>query len=798
MAVKTNAFTGLSQSVRDEEVTPKPYVQPTSDTAQSSLDNVTEPSTPKKKKKRRSRSSSTFVQPTSDTAQSSLDNVTGPSTPKKQSNNDLTPTLTQPQQREEAFAQYQKTNLQTSNDAGASSRSFQPEQKQSLFSVQRTYEGEVLSPLQKIQERTSRALAKETAKKDKTFWGQTKVTGLQVAETVFEEAVGVSSFFQDRFKTSEEKKALKEQRESTSTKEKFTLGVSSLGLLGGELRVETEPKPIAQQLTQAGMFFVGPELIAEKFVVKAESKGSKQLFRLLNEEQVDSTLKFIRPQKVSVADQPATFNVDTGVIELGPTREFFEGGNIRLRDSKEPTRFTGEFQSQLIQKDVSKVEIDPFTGVPTLKVSKSKFDTSGLIRERQVGFKDVDARPFPEAQETTLSFLNNDKIPKISVINGEPRTFGPVQTKISVSSPEGEFKGLFGEQKQLTSNTINLDAQPTFKFSPQKKDMFEEVVRVDDIPKKNKFGALFRSTKAQSTSTLGIDIDSDVAFKRLKESGIGRTIKSAEEKTIANLNQAVTPSKTLKVRTDTLGFGLSIDKQPSSKLFINQQALKKISPSIVDSRNKEIVSTVQDNDLGKQNLLSQEKTVKIVPIIETTPKSRTKSASRVEQIITPDVEQVIFQENKPLKQTNDLFNPVERVIGSTNRPPRGFGPIIPSFKKVYAPLNNNLFVAEVKTRGNFLKYSDALSYEGAFSKGEFGVKNTASASFRIRNVRTGEVIKPSKSLSKGFRLSKVDDSVIVQRRGFRIGSAGEKREITYKGIFSSKKNKKSKRFSLWE
>jgi hypothetical protein len=41
-----------------------------------------------------------------------------------------------------------------------------------------------------------------------------------------------------------------------------------------------------------------------------------------------------------------------------------------------------------------------------------------------------------------------------------------------------------------------------------------------------------------------------------------------------------------------------------------------------------------------------------------------------------------------------------------------------------------------------------------------------------------------------------DSNIVVQKRSFRIGSRGEKEEITYKGIYSQKNNKNNRRMKL--
>jgi hypothetical protein len=50
--------------------------------------------------------------------------------------------------------------------------------------------------------------------------------------------------------------------------------------------------------------------------------------------------------------------------------------------------------------------------------------------------------------------------------------------------------------------------------------------------------------------------------------------------------------------------------------------------------------------------------------------------------------------------------------------------------------------------------------------------------------------------SKEFRKSKKEKGVMIQKREFRIGTPGEKSEITQKGIWSNKR-KKGRRKGQW-
>jgi len=95
----------------------------------------------------------------------------------------------------------------------------------------------------------------------------------------------------------------------------------------------------------------------------------------------------------------------------------------------------------------------------------------------------------------------------------------------------------------------------------------------------------------------------------------------------------------------------------------------------------------------------------------------------------------------------------------------------------------------VRTEGTFKRIATTDTLGRAFNAGRIRVVNTAAASFKVRAVG-----KPESSTLRGrkyvpqqsFYESKKEPGVFIQKRSFRIGTAGEKREITYRGIAASR------------
>jgi len=101
------------------------------------------------------------------------------------------------------------------------------------------------------------------------------------------------------------------------------------------------------------------------------------------------------------------------------------------------------------------------------------------------------------------------------------------------------------------------------------------------------------------------------------------------------------------------------------------------------------------------------------------------------------------------------------------------------------------FNVEVKKRGKYYQENTKpLSLRKAMALGKKEVDNTASASFRIRpnDKSTKFITKARTMMGKEIRPSKNKrtPNVFVEKRKYRIDSAGEKAEITRKGLFKVK------------
>jgi len=97
---------------------------------------------------------------------------------------------------------------------------------------------------------------------------------------------------------------------------------------------------------------------------------------------------------------------------------------------------------------------------------------------------------------------------------------------------------------------------------------------------------------------------------------------------------------------------------------------------------------------------------------------------------------------------------------------------------------SQLFIPEVRRRGKFYEVGRPTAFFKALSTGSKKVKETLGASLRIKKAKTGEVV-PLTPFGV-FRKSKSEFGVLVQRRGTRLSSRKERKEI-----------QKARRFATW-
>lgn len=188
----------------------------------------------------------------------------------------------------------------------------------------------------------------------------------------------------------------------------------------------------------------------------------------------------------------------------------------------------------------------------------------------------------------------------------------------------------------------------------------------------------------------------------------------------------------------------------------------------------EIFKVKQEQDLMITNKLSDDQESRSnIKVLQLQQSPQMLEQSQVQtQKSALNFRQAQIQRIKPLRIT-----PLSEQI---TRPT----PLIPkttSSKQV--PSGAGMFSVLVRKKGRFVKVGSGYSdLPTAFNRGKQEVRDTASASFKVVT-DLGRTQKLNIGADPTLRLSKKDADIIVQKRKFRISSAGEKTEIQKKGVF---------------
>jgi hypothetical protein len=125
------------------------------------------------------------------------------------------------------------------------------------------------------------------------------------------------------------------------------------------------------------------------------------------------------------------------------------------------------------------------------------------------------------------------------------------------------------------------------------------------------------------------------------------------------------------------------------------------------------------------------------------------------------------------------------------RVPREQPIVIPAFttpkKSREQEIGYSLFV---RKSGRFTPIGRGFGIKEAFERGVGITRGTAAASFKVVGEEEGIDTGEREFLPRSYYASKKEKNVFVQRRGTRITSAGEKAEITLKGIMTARFKKR--------
>jgi hypothetical protein len=178
------------------------------------------------------------------------------------------------------------------------------------------------------------------------------------------------------------------------------------------------------------------------------------------------------------------------------------------------------------------------------------------------------------------------------------------------------------------------------------------------------------------------------------------------------------------------------------------------------------------------------------PLERTSNKTGLESKESLSLIPTTEIKQSLeqkqVQEQKQQLEQKQILETKYSTTRDTFRTTKPLEPIksteyIPSFiPKAKDKKKGSKASLFVRKKGKFELKGSSEDIQSLFKRGKDIIEQTASASFKVVG-ESGKAILPSILPSK-FTTSKKDKGILVQRREFRISSAGEKREIPGKAL----------------
>lgn len=229
-------------------------------------------------------------------------------------------------------------------------------------------------------------------------------------------------------------------------------------------------------------------------------------------------------------------------------------------------------------------------------------------------------------------------------------------------------------------------------------------------------------------------------------------------------------------KTGSFGGSVTIIKQNPISRINTESNIKTINLSKTGTGIK---TRLNQRQATSQKIIQEQAQAQIQE--QTTAQTQTQKQTQATSQITT--------QKQILKQPTINTLKIGQVTPPTNKTP---------FPKMKSKQNNkeiSNFNVKVRKKGIFQTVGREENIQQAINLGENIVKNTAAASFKLEeNGKTITGFNPGRN----FKQSKRETGVFIQERSNRINTAGEKREITRKGIFTNRIKNKQRRVNKWE
>jgi hypothetical protein len=208
--------------------------------------------------------------------------------------------------------------------------------------------------------------------------------------------------------------------------------------------------------------------------------------------------------------------------------------------------------------------------------------------------------------------------------------------------------------------------------------------------------------------------------------------------------------------------------------------MKMIPATKIDLKNDIRIRSINRT---QSKTLNRQQTAQITSAIQIQKSSQTQTQTQVQtQAQVQTQKQILKQPTMTVTKSPEIPNPPK------NTP-------FPKFKSKKEETKESKINIKVRRRGIFQNVGQEENINLAINKGENIVKNTAAASYKLeKEGRTISDFNPGKN----FERSKREAGVFIQKRSNRIGTTGEKNEITRMGILTSRIKRSKGRVNKWE
>lgn len=525
--------------------------------------------------------------------------------------------------------------------------------------------------------------------------------------------------------------------------EKTTIFVVKPNILTGGEVVRTGARITSELSTQyvafklvGGVYKVGKKVTTARPYTKTQVVGGTEQFLKYGDNRIN---KQFNPQ----------FNK-----ELSPTGQPFllgEAEQYVLRNFKSGTR-------QVTLKGKRAVDVEPTKpGKPLTKEQQPPEIQKDLFGKKTMGktFRDEDLIEVKDATQSTQKGIK--VMPELELTEtGE--------TKISTGFkliPLTEEKLFEGTRTTAEKTTSYLERSRQDEIMPGD-NVFAREVDFKNLDTFDRSG--FQKLTGRKPQTQLILLEEQQAQ--------GKVIRVTDtQQQQAPLNTKLTSEKgTFQLYFYGTQTKTSELQQPKTILNYKQETNTRTA-------TKSVVEQAQEQQTGQTT-----RTTQIV-----SPRTATQTIQGTTQQSITSLKLESQQQTKTLQKTIPILRPVTPT--KTKLKPFLNYPTTPPSERAQS------FVTKVKRKGKFITIGRFKTMGEAFNRGKQFVEQTASATFKIET-DTGQTTK-STLLPKGFVPSKTVTGGIVQARGYRIQSQGEKLEITSKGRETLKIRKKIKNLGIF-